>query len=87
MPVTGWRYFKWGTCPDCGDADAYLRRPVLVGEEFTDERGRTFLRGAFLDHFDGVCQGCSVKYTLDVLCESHRYPLKVKDARCKLCPR
>ena len=85
-PVSGWRYFKLGQCPDCHDAQGSLRVPVLDGV-LTTSGGREVIQGQHLPHFAPVCTSCSEKYSLDVLCEVHKYPLRTVDARCKLCPK
>ncbi len=74
--LQGWTYFKAGSCPDCGDAYAALYVATLPNE-------RQHIGG----HFPPLCKSCAQKYTLEVVCKAHRVPLRIHDARCKLCPK
>lgn len=85
MPA-GWRYFGMGSCPDCKDAYATLKVPVLQGH-IVNNGDRDVLRGEHIPHFPPVCNSCLGNYTLDILCSCHRFPLRVADGRCKLCPK
>ncbi len=71
---SGWAYFKRGHCPDCDDADSGLYVATLPNE-------KCHIGG----YFPPVCLGCAKKYSLDVICSVHRTPIRVTDARCKLC--
>lgn len=85
MPVSGWKYLKWGSCGDCGDAQGRLHMPVLEGEFYNDGGTKQRIRGPHLPHFRPVCLSCTDKYSLDILCDKHRLPLKFTDQRCQLC--
>jgi hypothetical protein len=74
--MEGWKYFKAGTCPDCHDASASLYVATLPRE--TQHIG---------GHFPPICLGCAKGYSLEVVCKIHRVPLRIKDIRCKLCPK
>ncbi len=79
-PVSGWRYLKRGECPECQDGDCALKVPVIEGSIVEGS-----LTGSHLPHFAPICSSCTKKYTLDILCEKHRLPLRIADARCPLC--
>ncbi len=86
MSESGWRYFKAGACPDCKDAAASLYVAVLDGK-LVDVEGKQVLRGTHIGHFPAVCKSCMKNYSLDILCSYHHIPLRIADARCKLCPK
>ncbi len=82
MPVTGWKYLKMGQCADCSEAGARLFVAVLDGTKREDSECVT---GEHIPHFEPVCKRCSGRYSLDVICNEHRLPLKVETGCCKLC--
>lgn len=86
MPVTGWRYHGRGACLECGNADAALHVAVIEGTlEVSGEK--MVVRGEHLGHFPPVCKSCTTKFSLDMMCATHRYPIRISDGRCKLCPK
>lgn len=70
MPVSGWRYLKQGECGDCHDAQSKLYVPTTDGAEYP--------------HFTPTCKECLKKYSLDILCNLHRLPVRL-DGHCQLC--
>jgi len=88
VPVSGWRYYKMGSCDCCKNADARLYVPVVDGkmEKFIEEGPET-LRGPHLGHFVPICKKCTDKYSLDILCSTHKLPVALSDQRCQLCIR
>lgn len=41
--------------------------------------------GPHLSNFHPVCSNCAKKYSLDILCDTHRLPLRVSDSGCQRC--
>ena len=83
MATPGWKYLKLGECSVCHEAGAMLFVPVI--ENAVPVEGRSLVTGEHLPHFDPVCDRCRNKFSLDVLCSTHRLPLLVATAGCRKC--
>lgn len=83
MSPSGWKYLRLGECSLCHEAGTMLLVPVIEGA--VPLEGRGLVTGEHLPHFEPVCRSCSSKFTLDVLCSTHRLPLLCDTARCRLC--
>lgn len=82
MAVSGWKYLKLGQCADCSEAGAQLFVPVLEGFKI---EGLDLVGGMHIPHFNAVCKRCTTRYSLDVICDKHRLPLRIETGSCKLC--
>jgi hypothetical protein len=83
MAVPGWKYLRLGECSMCHEAGAMLYVPVI--ENAIPIKGRDTVTGEHLPHFEPVCKSCRGRFSLDVLCSTHRLPLLASSAGCRNC--